>query len=111
MGQVLVDYDIHLCDNQISPPNSSKSSDSTAKRYDRDLNKAIKDIGIGNDDITNEFILSHLQYYIQSRRNTEIPEKYRYPLRKVGKENIQKLNKLIADLKIKYPRSSSSNGS
>ena len=30
---------------------------------------------------------------------------------KVGKENIQKLKKLIADLKIKYPRSSSSNGS
>lgn len=49
----------------ISPPNSS-----------------------GNDDITNEFILSHLQDYIQSRRNTEIHDKYRYPYKKKKVKNI-----------------------
>jgi hypothetical protein len=87
--------------------NSSKSSDSTKKRYTKRLYKTLKNKHIvdkditedankykefyevikgipivkGNDDITEKLFISFLQNHIKTRKDTEIPEKYRYPLR------------------------------
>ena len=88
----------------ISLSKSSKSSDSTKKRYTRLFYKAIKDIPIGEDikeankykefykaikeipklgdDITEKLFVSHLKKHIRKLfKDTEIPDKYRYPLR------------------------------
>jgi hypothetical protein len=54
---------------------SSKSSDSTAKRFNRSIAREIKRLDIGD---AYENVLERV---LKSRRDTEIPDKYRYPLR------------------------------
>jgi len=77
------------------------------------LHSEIKKVFI-DDDITND-IISELNIGSVDELIRINPLKLVLKLvkstSKVGKENIEKLKKLIADLKIKYPRSSSSNGS
>jgi thiol-disulfide isomerase/thioredoxin len=93
-----------LEDMSLSSLLNSKSSDSTKKRYTRLFYKAIKDIPIGEDikeankykefykaikeipklgdDITEKLFVSHLKKHIRKLfKDTEIPDKYRYPLR------------------------------
>lgn len=55
--------------------NSSKSSDSTRKRYDRQFAKVIKRLPIGD---AYEHVFTHFQ---KLREEKEVPDKYRYPLR------------------------------
>jgi hypothetical protein len=54
---------------------SSKSSDSTAKRFYRSIAREIKKLDIGD---AYENVLERV---LESRRDTEILDKYRYPLR------------------------------
>ena len=93
-----------LEDMSLSSLLNSKSSDSTKKRYTRLFYKAIKDIPIGEDikeankykefykaikeipklgdDITEKLFVSNLKKHIRKLfKDTEIPDKYRYPLR------------------------------
>ena len=55
--------------------NSSKSSDSTRKRYNRQFAKVIKKLAIGD---AYEHVFTHFQ---KLREEKEVPDKYRYPLR------------------------------